>query len=109
MVTYAVAHLHHLTPDPAITEYLERIDATLLPFGGQFVVYGTQVEVLEGLWQGDLIIIEFPDRLQARLWYTSTAYQAILPLRTSHAEGNVIMVDRVGPGHRATDVLAARP
>jgi uncharacterized protein (DUF1330 family) len=36
MPAYAVAHMRQVTMGPAIVEYLERIDATLAPFGGRF-------------------------------------------------------------------------
>lgn len=106
MSAYGVANLREVVIGPAIVEYLERIDATLRPFGGKFVVHGGDAEVLEGSWKGDLIVIEFPDRATARAWYASPAYQKILKLRTDNAVGDVILVDGVSEGHRATDVLA---
>ncbi|HET6467075.1 MAG TPA: DUF1330 domain-containing protein [Geminicoccaceae bacterium] len=106
MTAYAVAHLHEVEMGPEIVEYLERIDATLAPFGGRFLVHGGETTVLEGSWRGDLIVIAFPDRARARAWYDSAAYQRILRLRTGHARGEVVLVDGVPDGHRATDVLA---
>ena len=107
MTAYAIAHLHDVELGPEIVEYIERIDATLAPFGGRFVIHGGgRVDVREGDWTGDLIVIGFPDRDSAERWYESDAYHAILPLRTHHADSPVIIVDGVGPDHRATDVLA---
>ncbi|CAG9202762.1 conserved hypothetical protein [Paraburkholderia tropica] len=106
MTAYAIAHLHRCEPCAEIVEYLEKIDATLAPFGGRFIVHGGRVERLEGAFKGDLIIIEFEDRERARAWYRSPAYQAILPLRTRHASGDVFLIDQVAQPHRATDVLA---
>jgi uncharacterized protein (DUF1330 family) len=106
MPAYGVAHLRSVAMGPAIVAYLEKIDATLKPFGGMFIVHGGRAEVLEGQWSGDLIVIEFPDRAHARAWYESAAYQEILPLRTDNAVGEVILVDGVSGDHRATDVLA---
>ncbi|MGE5287120.1 MAG: DUF1330 domain-containing protein [Micromonosporaceae bacterium] len=106
MSAYAVAHMRQVTVGPQIVEYLQRIDATLEPFGGRFVVHGGEIEVIEGAWPGHLIVIEFPDREQARAWYKSEAYQEILPLRTDNSESDVILVDKVHEGHRATDVLS---
>ena len=106
MSAYGVAHLRKVTMGPAIVEYLQRIDATLEPFGGRFIVHGGDVEVLEGNWPGHLVVIEFPDRDRARAWYESPAYQAILRLRMDNSEGDVIFADGVSEGHRATDVLA---
>ena len=79
MPAYAVAHLRQVTMGPPTVEYLERIDATLAPFGGRFIVHGGDVEVLEGSWPGALIVIEFPDRGQVRAWYDSEAYREIVP------------------------------
>lgn len=107
MTTYAIGHLHHVDMGPDIVEYLEKIDATLAPFGGRFLVHGGPVELLEGAFSGDLIVIEFANRERARAWYRSNDYQAILPLRTSHSSGDVFFIDRVSLPHRATDVLHA--
>jgi uncharacterized protein (DUF1330 family) len=88
-----------------IVEYLQRIDATLQPFDGHFIVHGGQNEVLEGTNPGTLIVIEFPDRAAAAQWYASSEYQAILPLRTENADGTVFLIDGVDRDHLATDVL----
>ena len=106
MTSSAVAHMRQVTMGPAIVEYLQRIDATLAPFGGRFIVHGGAAEVLEGSWPGHLIVIEFPDRGRASAWYNSGAYQEIVALRTDNSESDVIVIDGVGPGHLATDVLA---
>ncbi len=107
MAAYAVAHLHDVTMGADIRAYLEGIDATLAPFGGRFVIHGGPVDRLEGEWTGDLIVVEFPDRENARQWYHSPAYQALLPLRTANARGTLILIDGVPPDHRATDILGA--
>jgi uncharacterized protein (DUF1330 family) len=58
MHTFAVARLH-VTMNDEIVEYLNRIDETLAPFGGRFIVHGGTFEPLEGAWSGDLVVIEF--------------------------------------------------
>jgi len=107
MPAYAVAHMRQVTMGPAVVEYLQRIDATLAPFGGRFIVHGGEAELLEGGWPGFLIVIEFPDRNRVSAWYNSVAYQEIVTLRTDNSESDVVMVDGVGGEHKATDVLAA--
>jgi uncharacterized protein (DUF1330 family) len=102
----AVANLRNVAMGPAIIEYLERIDDTLIPFGGRFIVHGGEAELIEGRFSGHLIILEFDDRKSARDWYESPAYRAILQLRTDHSEADVIFIDTVPPDHCATDVLA---
>jgi uncharacterized protein (DUF1330 family) len=96
---YAIAHLHNPKAHPEVFEYLERIQDTLTPFEGRFLVHGPQVEVREGEWPGTIVIIEFPSADQARHWYESPAYQEILPLRTRNIEGSAIVVEGVRPNH----------
>lgn len=106
MPAYAVALLHDVTMGPEIVEYLNRIDGTLAPHGGRFLLHGGPREMLEGGPVGDVVVIAFPDRARARAWYDSPAYRAILPLRTRNASGPVFLVDGVEEDHRATDILA---
>ncbi|GAA3076338.1 DUF1330 domain-containing protein [Streptomyces olivoverticillatus] len=101
MPAYALAHLAEAAPTPEVLEYIERIQETLDPFGGRFLVHGGTVEVREGSWEGPLVIIGFPDMERARGWYDSPAYRAILPLRTRHIGGDVILVEGVAPGYEA--------
>lgn len=104
---YAVGLLTVPAMNGDLVAYLEQIDGTLAPFGGRFLIHGGPRTVLEGRWEGDLVVIAFPDRASADAWYFSPAYRAILPLRTANASGDVILVDGVDAGHRATDILAA--
>ena len=105
MPVYAVAHVHSVEFGPDIVEYLQRIDATLEPFGGRFLVHGGDVEVIEGQWGRDLIVIEFPDRERMRAWYRSPDYQEILPLRTKHMAADVVFADGVPDGYKGADAL----
>ena len=105
MAAYAIAHLHQIDFNAEIVDYLRRIDATLAPFGGRFLVHGTQPIPMDGSWEGTVVVIEFADLERARAWYDSPQYQAILPLRTRNTRGEAILVDGVGPDYRATSVL----
>lgn len=108
MPAYAVAHLREINFGPEIVKYLERIDETLVPFDGRFLIHGGRAHVLEGDWRGDLIVIEFPSLEQARNWYQSPGYQQILRLRTDNAVGEALLIEGVPPGYRATSVIAKR-
>lgn len=105
---YAVAHL---TNPPAnlpedVLVYMERVQATLNPFGGRFLVHGGPVEIREGTWPGALVLIEFPDLTAARAWYESDAYSAIRPLRTRNVPGDAILVDGVAADYDAAHTAA---
>jgi len=105
MTHYAIGHLREVEMGPEIVAYLEGIDATLAPFGGRFIIHGGRKHQLEGAFQGDLIVIAFPDRKSAEAWYASPAYQEILPHRLAGAKGEIFMIEGVDGGHKATDVL----
>lgn len=106
MKAYAMAHLRDVDFNDEIADYIRRIDATLEPFGGRFLVHGGRVHPLEGEFDAALVVLEFPDLESARDWYGSAAYQAILPLRTSNSRGVAFLVEGVGPQYRAIDKLA---
>ncbi len=103
---YAIAYLRDVDLGPEIFEYIEKIDATLAPFGGRFIVHGGPVVPAEGEWDGDVVIIEFPDAEAAEQWYASPAYQEILPLRTEHSRSMAALLRGVPRGYRAVDKLA---
>ena len=105
MTTYGVGILTNVRMGPGIVEYLERIDETLAPYDGHFIIHGGEPTMLEGENPGALIVIEFPDRSRAKAWYTSAAYQEILALRAENADSTIFMIEGVDRDHRATDVL----
>ena len=113
MSAYGFAHLRNRRPHPDIIEYLERIQATLDPFGGRFVIHGPPAEILEGEWPGSMVLIEFPDMNRARDWYHSPAYQEILSLRADHIDGDLLLIEGVGPDYdpreRAGKLRAGTP
>jgi uncharacterized protein (DUF1330 family) len=81
--------------DPAMFDrYRKQVSATLDIFGGQFVVRGANLTVLEGEWPHPrLVIIEFQSRAAAEHWYSSPEYQKIISLRHNSSAGNLIIVD----------------
>ncbi|MFF4292367.1 DUF1330 domain-containing protein [Streptomyces vinaceus] len=107
MTAYAIAHIRPATMNEDILRYIEEIQSTMDPFEGCFLVHGREVEVLEGPFPGTVVVIAFPDMERARAWYASDAYRAILPLRTDHIPGEVILADGVPPGYDATKTAAA--
>ena len=92
---YALAHLRNVHLHGDVIEYLERIQATMDPFGGRFAVHVPTLEVREGEWPGTLVVLTFPSIEDARAWYDSPAYQEILHLRTNHMDGDTLLVEGV--------------
>jgi uncharacterized protein (DUF1330 family) len=97
---YAIAYLREVDFGDDVIRYMRDIDATLKPFGGQFLIHGGRVDVREGDWgDGDLVVIAFPDNDAAVGWYESADYQRIATLRTNNSNSIAAIVEGVAPGH----------
>jgi uncharacterized protein (DUF1330 family) len=96
---YAIAYLRDVAFGAEIIEYMREIDDTLVPFGGEFVVHGGRKHPMEGQWDGDIVIIRFPDYASALGWYDSAGYRRILPLRVRNSASIAVIVEGVEPGH----------
>lgn len=108
MTAYAFAHLRKVDFNEEIVEYLRKIDATLPPYGGRFLVHNKVPEVLDGTFEGVIVIIEFPSVDKARDWYNSEGYQEIVAFRVNNSEGGAALVEGVGPDYRADAMVADR-
>ena len=95
MSAYLVAHLSVTDPD-AFEKYRAAAPEVIAGFGGRYLVRGGAVEPLEGDWRvARLVVIAFESMAQAKRFYHSPEYQAILPLRLASAEGEVVLVEGV--------------
>ena len=103
---YAVAYLREVDVGVEILDYISRIDATLAPYDGRFLVHGGRLDPVEGTWDGDLVVIGFPSLAAARAWYDSPDYQALVPLRVEHSRSVAAIVEGVPAGYQATDKIA---
>jgi uncharacterized protein (DUF1330 family) len=109
MAAYAMAQLRSVDLNTEIAEYLTRIDDTLAPYEGRFLVHGKTPRVVDGTFEGVIVVIEFPDVDHARRWYESDAYQAIVGLRTRNSDGGAFIVEGVAPGYKASSFLEKMP
>ena len=107
MTAFAMAHLRTVDLNAEVADYILRIDETLTPYGGEFRVHGKEPEVMDGEFEGALVVIEFPDVQAAKGWYASEAYQEILALRTDNSTGGAFIVEGVPRGYRAATLIEA--
>ncbi|SLN33662.1 DUF1330 domain-containing protein [Ruegeria meonggei] len=80
--------------DPiAFETYKNMSPASIKKYGGQFVVRGGQIDVLEGDFAHErVVVIAFPDRSAAHGWYNSVDYAEAKDLRKSISSGAAIVV-----------------
>ena len=97
MAAYIISDLTILDKT-AIETYRTRAAASIAQHGGRYLARGGKIEVLEGEWDPQaIIVVEFPDLERARAWYRSPDYAAALEVRDRALTRNLILVDGVAP------------
>jgi uncharacterized protein (DUF1330 family) len=93
MAAYVIANVEVLNPKDYET-YRAMVPATIAAFGGRFIARGGKVDVLEGTWKPNrLVILEFPDADTARRWYDSPEYAEAKKIRQAHSRGDLVLVE----------------
>ena len=93
---YVIAEVD-VTDPTAFQNYSVKVPETLEPFHGHFIVRGGKTQAVEGEAPKRMVVIAFPSLEEARGWYDSPAYRAILPMRTSSAKTRLFIVEGVVP------------
>jgi uncharacterized protein (DUF1330 family) len=80
----------------AFEVYRTRAADVIRTYGGQYLARLGEVQVLEGSWNPNMIVVvEFPSLEQARAWYRSTEYAFALEVHDKALSRNLILVDGV--------------
>ncbi len=98
MTAYLINHLRIPgdVPNEEALRYLEEVESTVNAYGGKWLAHG-DVQVVEGVWPGSAVLIEFPGMAEAHKWYDSSEYQKILHLRADNVISDLILVEGVAP------------
>ncbi len=93
MPAYAVIDIN--VKDPVrYEEYKKKGALTLEQYGGKPLIRGGAVEVIEGKWSPQrMVIIEFKDMEALKRWWFSPEYCEAKKLRHGAAEANVVFVE----------------
>ncbi len=89
----------HITVKDAAkwADYRSQVPATLAPWGAELVLRGSRAAVLSGSHSyTDTVVIRFPDLAAVEQWFTSPAYQGLIPLREEAAEVVLVSYNAVG-------------
>ena len=98
MAAYVVSDVTFRDP-VAVETYRTRAAASITQYGGRYLARGGAIEVAEGSWKPErIIIVEFPDMARVRAWYRSPEYAAALEVRDRALSRNLIFVEGVAPG-----------
>ena len=93
MPAYLIANIEVTNPD-GYRGYAEQVGSTIAAHGGRYLARGGPIEVLEGDWEPQrLVILEFPTLDSAHAWYYSADYQRLKALRVDSSHSQVVLTD----------------
>lgn len=93
MAAYVIVDMT-VTDTVRIEEYRRQAGASVAAMGGQFLVRGGEMEVLDGDWRPQrIVVIRFPSLEQARLWRQSPEYGKACEIRDRAARTRMIVVE----------------
>ena len=83
--------------DPVEYEaYKKLTPASIVPFGGKFIIRVGKTETLEGDWSfGRIVVLDFPNTEQAKAWWNSSEYAPAKKIRQNSATTKMILVEGV--------------
>ncbi len=95
MAAYVIVQIEITDPETFET-YRAQVPPILEQYGGEFIVRGGDLEVLEGDWPiPRCVVLKFPDMEQAKAWWASAEYEGPKALRQASANTNMIVVEGV--------------
>lgn len=93
-MTVYVIFQEDIHDNAAFESYKKMSPASIQKFGGRFVVRGGPIEILEGEFEHErIVVISFPDGNAARKWYDSTDYAEAKILRQKISSGVAVVVE----------------
>ena len=95
MPAYIIVQVEVTDPETFET-YRGQVAPILEQYGGEFLVRGGDMEVLEGEWPVPrCVVLKFPSMEQAKTWWASPEYEGPKALRQASANTNMIVVEGV--------------
>jgi uncharacterized protein (DUF1330 family) len=77
-------------------DYRRLVTPTLAKYDGRFIARGGTIEVLEGDWRPNrLVILEFPSVEHARAWWSSPEYSEARSIRQATSTGTLLILEGV--------------
>ncbi len=93
MAVYAVVNVR-VTDPTRYEEYRGKAPATIAHYGGRYLARGGTVEVLEGEWDPErLVVLGFESMERFREWYDSPEYAPLKRLREEAAATDFVVVE----------------
>jgi uncharacterized protein (DUF1330 family) len=93
MPGYVIVEIDVLDP-AGYEEYKNQAGATVVAYGGKYIVRGGATETLEGDWKPKrLVVLEFESVQRAKDWWNSQEYRELKKMRQRTAHAKMIVVE----------------
>ena len=93
MPAYVIVNVHVTDPE-LYAEYAAGVPATIERFGGRYLARGGAVDVREGDWSPErLVVLEFADEDTARAWYESDEYTRLREIRQRASTAEFVITE----------------
>ena len=84
---------YRITNPEGFKAYTAGVVPTIMAHGGEILVAGPGSEAVEGNPEPVSVVVKFPSKEAARVWYDSPEYQAIIHHRLDNTEGTMVFAD----------------
>jgi len=94
MPGYIIGQLKEITNPDGFGAYQGAVGPTVAQYGGKLVINSTKIDSGDGDWNpAGMVVLEFESVEQARKWYNSPEYQAVIGQRFDSTDSALIFVD----------------
>jgi uncharacterized protein (DUF1330 family) len=96
MAAYLVVDIKRIRNEALYAEYKQQVSPGLMDAGGRYLARGGPIEVLEGDWRPNrLILVRFESSEAARTWWGSKEYAPLRDARQASTDGNMVLVEGI--------------
>ena len=94
MAGYVIGQIKEFKNTDGFGAYQGAAGPTAAQYGGKLVLNSTKIESGDGGWDpAGMVVIEFESVEQAKKWYNSPEYQAVIGQRFNSTDSALIIVD----------------
>jgi uncharacterized protein (DUF1330 family) len=94
MAAYLIVDVARIHDPQTYERYKKQVSPGLMAAGGQYLARGGAVDVLEGDWKPNrLIVVRFDSVTGARRWWASESYAPLREMRQASTSCNMLIVD----------------
>ncbi len=98
MAAYFIFSHKVLDSETLNNDYLPKAVETLKAYDPEILVVDQDIEVVEGDAEDNrVVVLKFKSREDAKKWYNSPEYQAIINLRLESVYGRAVLCDGLNP------------